>query len=121
MNKKYIIKASFIVIAFFATGLTGCKKLIEVDLPIDKTTAQAVYDSKSSAVSAMTGIYASLVNNYFGSYATGPDGLPVFSSVISDDLMASGWEFRDENRNEILFSGVINDVWQHAYKKAIYP
>lgn len=121
MKKKHIIKASFIVIAFLATVLPGCRKLIEVDLPIDKSTAEAVYDNKSSAVAAMTGVYAALINNSFGSYAAGADGMPVISSVLSDDLLASSWVFVDENRNEILFSGIMNDIWDHAYKKAIYP
>jgi hypothetical protein len=44
--------------AVFCLQATGCKKLIEVDLPIDKNTSEIVFATVPTAVSAMTGIYA---------------------------------------------------------------
>lgn len=45
---------------------TGCKKLLEINPPIDKTAATTVYSSTAFAVQAMTGIYADFIPNHAG-------------------------------------------------------
>jgi starch-binding outer membrane protein, SusD/RagB family len=51
-----------IMVTLFASliSTTGCRKLIEIDLPIDKFTSEKVYSTTSSSVAVLNGIYTIL-------------------------------------------------------------
>jgi len=43
---------------------TSCKKLLEIDPPIDKISATTVFSSTTFAVQAMTGVYADIIQHF---------------------------------------------------------
>lgn len=53
----------FLLPAVCCLSAAGCKKLIEVDLPIDRNASETVFATTPTAVSAMTGIYANMVGD----------------------------------------------------------
>lgn len=71
-------------VCFILVGVlaSSCKKLLEIDPPINKTSAQTVYSSTYFAVQAMTGIYAA----YNQSYANGGTDLSLRLAYTADEL-----------------------------------
>jgi len=62
----------------------GCKKLLEVDSPIQSTTANAVYNSNSTAAAVLTGIYINMSN--YGIF-TGPSSISISAGLSADELV----------------------------------
>jgi starch-binding outer membrane protein, SusD/RagB family len=82
-NNLLIIFVSCLILTLSA----GCKKLIEIDTPIDKVVGQAIYNSKSGATSVLTGIYSSMAE---GSFAVGINSLGFRTGLSADELTLFG-------------------------------
>nr|WP_294873629.1 RagB/SusD family nutrient uptake outer membrane protein [uncultured Pedobacter sp.] len=77
---KYIIAYSIAVLLLL---VYGCKKLIEVQTPIDQVISREVYNNSSTATGVLTGIYFNMSE---GSFAAGGGGISAFSGFSSDEL-----------------------------------
>ncbi len=63
----------------------SCKKFIDVDPLVGRTTGSSVYASESSAIAALTGIYT-LMSNPINSFATGDLSFSILTGLSSDEL-----------------------------------
>jgi hypothetical protein len=72
-----------ICLLFALICLLGCKKLVDVDPPIDKITSKDIYDTDAGASSVLTGIYSNLSN---GSFAKGINSIGIRAGLSADEL-----------------------------------
>jgi hypothetical protein len=95
----------------------SCKKLIEVDLPIDKNTTEAIYAAPGSAIAVMSGIYARL-SEANGVY-TDEYGLSIRTALRADELtpvIAAGYpDYLNALSGDMGWS-----MWDDAYRAVIY-
>jgi starch-binding outer membrane protein, SusD/RagB family len=96
---KVYISIVFILISGFY--LSGCKKIIEVNPPIQSIIGNEIYNSNTSAASVLTGIYASMSE---GSFAHGLSGISFATGLTSDELT--------------LFAGNTNPGFEFLYQNA---
>ena len=95
----------------------GCKKLIEVDLPIDKNTSEVIYATPSSAIAVISGIYArmSAANGVY----TDEYGLSIRTALRADELTAVTPAAYPDYLNAL--SGNMGwSMWDDAYRTLIY-
>jgi hypothetical protein len=107
------------LIAFILSGiLSGCNKLIDVDLPVDKLVTSSVFADSATAQSAMNGVYSQMYN-----VSNGSTGASVFSSDISilpaesaDELVPVQNTF-DQFATNGLITGNANVInfWANCY------
>jgi hypothetical protein len=110
---------------------TSCKKLIEIDPPINTVTTIEVFDNDALALSAMAGVYSVMINGNRSSYYPGLNtgfctGLTTaLAGISSDELYTQGGSTQGSyylyNTNHItaLNSGISTPIWTSAYN-AIY-
>lgn len=84
--KKTIQNIALTTILILLT-LAGCKKVLEVDLPIEVSTAEAVYGSTITASSVMKGVYKRLQGYGPLNDAT---GTTILTSLLGDEFKANG-------------------------------
>ncbi len=67
---------------------TGCKKLVEVESPVTNLSTLNVYTSDATAISAMTGIYATLSRseNEILNFFDGLTAIPIIAGLSADEL-----------------------------------
>jgi hypothetical protein len=82
MLLHWIISAFFIVLIMPSTG---CKKLIEVDPPIQDVVGSNIYSSNATAAAVLTGIYTDM-SNY--SIFSGVSGVSVRTGLSADELVS---------------------------------
>jgi hypothetical protein len=109
----------FTFIAFILSGiLSGCNKLIDVNLPVDKLVISSVFADSATAQAAMNGVYSQMYN-----VSNGSTGLSVFSSDISilpaesaDELVPVQNTF-DQFASNSLISGnaSVSNFWANCY------
>lgn len=63
----------------------GCKKLIEVDPPINQIVASEVYKNNASANSVVTGLYNDMGAN---SFYIGTESIEILTSLMSDEMFS---------------------------------
>src|SRR6187397_863197 len=64
MNFLYHIKSITVIIYIFLAGMiSSCKKFVEIPMPADQLTSEAIFDNDKTAVQAVTGIYSEMINN----------------------------------------------------------
>ena len=68
-----------------AINASGCKKLIEIDPPINETPSATIYTSDKAALGALSGMYT-----YFSQAGIQTTGLSVNNSLMADDLRYLG-------------------------------
>lgn len=120
-NSEYrrIVEVPWLIIVVFIVILcvSGCKKLIEVDLPIDKNTAGAIYGNTNTAVSTMSAIYARIGvrDNVF----CGGNGLSIKAALMADELTPVNPAGFPEYTNSI--NGNTGwSMWNSTYREHIY-
>lgn len=112
----YISKRWYIIYSIALLYISGCKKLIEVDLPIDRTTPENVFGNTGTAVAAMSGIYAGIgaPDDFF----TGELGLSIRIGFTSDELTPNFPQAYPEYLNN--YSGVGWNIWIPAFRTHIF-
>ncbi|BAU54067.1 RagB/SusD family nutrient uptake outer membrane protein [Mucilaginibacter gotjawali] len=85
------------LLCFFAlTAQMACKKLIEVDEPINTLTTTEIFSTDATATSAMAGVYSAMINGTTSGSASG--GFQEFSACLSTQLAGmSSDEFNTTN------------------------
>lgn len=116
-NKNKLV--SLIIAVLLGTLILGCKKLIEVDLPIDKNTNEATFSNIGTAVQAVNGIYAMMSREPMVS----KPGISIFNALIADELQPiSGvdlfysWDYNGSEYSD----GAGGGFWNGAYRIFIY-
>ncbi len=99
--------------------LASCRKLIEVKLPVNQITSEAVFKSDATATSAMLGIYTEMMSSpeaYSSGYLT------YYGGLCSDELLPFLPGTRDEfaanqiaATNEVLLYGFWQPAYRHIY------
>lgn len=119
--------SKYIIVFTFLTGLFSCKKLIEIDAPIDTITTDQVFETNAQAEWTVSGIYSRMINGdqvgtvptYDFFYA----GLAnIAASLSSDDLVSRDGEALVNTY--VLNANVLNTrnamlttkIWNSAYK-----
>ena len=75
------------IVIGIAFGITGCKKLVEVDAPVTSINAANVYTSDATAAAVLTGIYTKISDqNYDLSFIDNINGISLFPSLSADEL-----------------------------------
>jgi len=92
---------------------SGCKKLVEVDLPADRITGEAVYSNIGTTVAVMNGIYSTLGNTYLFN-------INYSYPYIGDEILVNSSSNFPSYRNDYL-TGSVDFVWTSAYLNIIYP
>ena len=77
---------------------TGCKKFVQVDAPPTQLVTSSVFDNSATATSALTGVYAQMVNNWesywmalnnglladeFMNYSTGNQNIQLYTDEMT--------------------------------------
>jgi len=98
--------------------LGGCKKLIEVDLPIDKNTSETVFSNTSTAVAAMNGIYAAMSapEDVF----TDAYGLSIRTGLRADELIPVNPSDYPDYTNAATGNNSAWSMWERTYRDHIY-
>ncbi|PWV55498.1 RagB/SusD family nutrient uptake outer membrane protein [Chitinophaga sp. S165] len=110
------LRFTLVVIFVTISIVTGCKRLIEVDLPIDRTTNETVFANTSTAVAAMNGVYSPIAANL---PYVGDNGLSIRSAVMADELGTTIPEVILEYSNSYTGQDGWN-LWILSYKETIY-
>lgn len=78
---RILITMTFLV----SSCLFGCKKLVDIDMPVDRTTADVVFNDDVTATAVLTGLYAQISQTR----SNASTGLPLISNktgLSSDEL-----------------------------------
>lgn len=114
-NKKYFFH-NIIPVVIVCLIVASCKKIIEVDPPVDQLTTGQVFESEKAATAAINGLYSEIMknNNYVGNGA-----FSVLSGLSADEIIRTL-----ANTNEDAFAtnsllpantALLNNLWQKAY------
>jgi starch-binding outer membrane protein, SusD/RagB family len=107
---------SMVIVLFFTMMVSGCKKFVEIDEPIDKITTTNVFSNDQSATSAVLGVYSQMMTTlpYIVS-----GGTTINAGMSADELTFTGTtaDALSINSNTIVpTNGVMSlDLWQRAY------
>jgi hypothetical protein len=104
-------------IAFTIVFSTGCKKLIKVELPINKITSESVFENTSTAVSALSGVYASIGGR--ASRFAGNNGISIRLALMADELTPRVPSAYPEYLNNITGNAGFT-IWEVTYREHIF-
>jgi starch-binding outer membrane protein, SusD/RagB family len=111
INRLFIVAS----ILFF----NSCKKMIEIDLPINKYPVDKVFNEKNTAVAALSGVYA-LIGSGESSLMTGDVGLSLRSGFIADELTPLNTGSVPEYQNVYNANDGWPIWWMFVYREYIY-
>lgn len=116
MNTKYYY--TFLCISFLALFAgVSCKKLIEVDPPVDQITSSEVFKDDALAKAAVSGIYSEMMNNpnQFTTHA-----VTLYTGMSADELYYYSPGTRDEfirnNLSTANHENLATLFWNPAYR-----
>jgi len=118
--KRLKFQSSIIVSIVLLTSIFfSCRKLIDVDPPRDKSSAEEVYSNRNSAIQVLVGIYASMATP--GGIFTGDNSASLNGAVLSDEMDIGPNNFPNSfcYRN-FLPSGDVPGYWKKLYGENIY-
>ncbi|QEC43468.1 RagB/SusD family nutrient uptake outer membrane protein [Pseudobacter ginsenosidimutans] len=119
LHKRYLLKA--VGYALLLTTLSGCNKILQVDLPADRIQADKVFEDEISADAAVNGIYARQVgrisDNTYYYMLTG--GMTMWGGWSSDELKYSGtnifFPLVEANKLDPEYNTIYQAIWMPAY------
>ncbi|QHS61138.1 RagB/SusD family nutrient uptake outer membrane protein [Chitinophaga agri] len=107
---KYALQAAVIMIFF-----SSCKKLIEVNPPINQIIGGEMYSSNANAASVLTGIYVDMSND---GIFTGSRSISLVTGLSSDELISTTESFNILNivyTNNLTNNGGELIFWADLY------
>lgn len=113
-NNRKIGTYLFMTFVLMILVQSGCKKLIETDLPIDKNTAETVFSNTGTAAAALNGIYIHLVPS---SFVAGAGGISVNAGLLADELVDNITGLNGLYRNEAVEP---RSFWVGMYSEYMY-
>ena len=101
-----------------ALFLYSCKKMVEVDPPINSITTEGAFSSDATASAAVVGIYSKLINTN-GTPQFGSGGTTIYLGLSADELTKAGISGAplQFSTNTILSDNplVLSQLWSPAY------
>lgn len=104
-----------------AFALHSCKKLIEIDPPVNIVGTEGVFNTNEQANSAMAGVFSRMMTNS-GTMIFSNGGLSVYAGLSADELVnfsstqtVSEYQFYT-NKLDFTNSNPSSLIWQPAYK-----
>ena len=95
-----------------ALALTSCESILEIDPPTDSLTAEVTFSTPEGIRTAATGFYTDNFLNNLMYY----QGLELYVSQITDELMARSGQFADLYQNNYNSStSYIPNLWSAPY------
>lgn len=123
LKRKEIMYLSTILISICILSvfsLAGCKKLIEIDSPIQVIVGKEIYNSNSGAASVLTGIYVQMAED---SFVHGGRGVSINTGLSSDELSLydgnNNLTFENLYRNNpvvVLGNGLWSDLYGYVFR-----
>ena len=99
--------------------LTSCKKLIEIDGPIESVTSEKIFDNEENATAALTGIYARMGSLGLRIPIISTGAITISTGLASDELLytSTATEDMEFGSNEILPTNetVSQYLWRYGY------
>jgi hypothetical protein len=111
--KNYIVL--FVMIG--TLSFQSCKKFVEIDLPVDRQSAESVYRNLESASLVMTGVFQTLGQDRFFGLA-GANGISIGFGLRSDDL--STLTYYQDMYLGLPYAHVGNNYWNNIYGKHLF-
>lgn len=104
---------------FISACLLSCKNFIAIDPPVNQLTTQLVFSNDQTAVSAIRGIYARMINDV--GFASGHQySVTITGGLSADELNteATNATFTQFAKNNLLpnNTSLRGNIWQDAYK-----
>lgn len=92
----------------------GCKKLVEVDPPVEAIVGKEIYNTNVNAASVLTGMYAEMSN---GGIFTGRASMSVGTSLSGDELTCVAGQ---EDILSILFTNTLTNNGNQLFWTSLY-
>jgi hypothetical protein len=83
-NNKFL-RTLFFPLGCICIGFTSCKKLVEVQSPVNSITVTEVFNSRDQANSVIAGMYSQLMSNS-GTLVFSNGGITRFAGLSSDEM-----------------------------------
>lgn len=118
------IRSTVATLFFFLLLTAGCKKLIEIDPPIDSVSTGVVFNDPDKITAALSGIYFTLMTNT-GTPAFSNGHMSVYGGLMADELTpyagASATADYQFFTNKLLLSNeLVQPVFWNCAYRAIY-
>lgn len=119
-NNKYL-RNLFIPLGCICIGLASCKKLVEVQSPVNSITVTEIFNSREQANSVVTGMYSQLMSNS-GLLVFSNGGITRFAGLSSDEMAningANSAEDYQFFTNTLLATNTVvsEKLWKSPYK-----
>ena len=84
--QKFPTYVVFIGTLALASGVSSCKKFIQVSAPTTSTNAANVYASDGTAAAVLTGVYAKMSNQSYQQANSDITGISIFGGLSADEL-----------------------------------
>lgn len=113
MSSLYKIKYITGCVCVMALFLTGCKKLIEIDPPLDQISSDVVFATDKTAKAALTGLYTTLSQSQVQGI-----NLTLYGALQSDELLYQGTVVAQQelsNNTYTALSTSLTDVFSNWY------
>jgi starch-binding outer membrane protein, SusD/RagB family len=114
-HKKSFIAYIFLLIVF--TGLSSCKKFVQINPAPNLITTNALFQSEGTALAAVSGVYAQLRTNLIV-FTNG--SLSIYSGLASDELYATTPNSNADPyfQNQLIPANTIlySQFYAHAYR-----
>lgn len=111
-----MIRRYTIIFSLLALGMTGCKKFVNVDAPIDQIPSFVVFDDDTKAAAAMRGIYVDMVSPVHNPFA---GSISSCTGLAGDELITTSSlvDFTDFQNNQVSSSNAKNSsgLWGGLY------
>ncbi|MGN6421131.1 MAG: RagB/SusD family nutrient uptake outer membrane protein [Pseudobacter sp.] len=127
MRYLHTITKTLLPVFILAISSTSCKKMLEIDPPLDTISTVQIFSSDAHAEGALAGVYSRMVNGEgmqsfidvpYKAYASGLSTL--LGGLSSDEMtQVSGVSnFRAIQENKIMLTTSLGtaEVWSSAYK-----
>jgi starch-binding outer membrane protein, SusD/RagB family len=106
--KQYIIPVIMVLLA-----ATGCKKFVDVPLPIDQIPTTVVFSDDTKASTAVRGLYSAMIGGTGGLFAINQafsGGISLYAGLSSDELIttSSSLDVQGFASNQVLSNSSIN-------------
>ncbi|MBY0477661.1 MAG: RagB/SusD family nutrient uptake outer membrane protein [Chitinophagaceae bacterium] len=115
MNIKYCLRN---VTTIFLLFLLSCKKLVEVEAPINQLVTETVFKDSADATAAVVGMYTSMMQfSTTVNFASG--AITIYSGLAGDELQTTSTNAAVMNfhANAVSPENSLNyDLWRYAYE-----
>ncbi len=101
--------------------LTGCKKLVDIDEPIDTVTSVKIFSSDAQADQTLAGLYSQMISSD-GMLSMLNGGATIYGGLAADEFsLPNGVLFAEDqeiNNNKILVDNSVSKevLWMATYK-----